>query len=494
MNKLLLTVFLVIIGVSINTFSRGEEEYAYMSETIAIKGYNGQYLCAENGGDDIVIMNRDKCGDWETFEITYLDDNYIALKTSNGQYITAEGGGGGEVSANRPIIGEWEQFRLLSLSNNKVAFETFDGHYLCADLQYSNLLVADRSVIGLWETFEIIKLGVDHNDIDYNIEIGNEINSDRFCRITATDNFLYAGTYARKNDRDGRAWILKSGDGLNFDKVDFVDNVESLHTMFTGPSGKNINVGTEHRSAVYSLWDDNYRLRREFIFSNRGGVKVIIGSGDGGEFGELMAESIFDGNPVIAGYVDGSWIENIYPTIPNKFIWKFVNFKGNLLAGCSYASQFNHKYSGSIYRLSEDRSKWDLVVDPPWGICKGLMVYDGVLYAMFGKALLWTEDLMYWKEVEMPGVHCFNLAKVSDDRFISIWYTPKRQRVMNGYEEGIWLVEFNPNTEKIKILKHWVTIDKNGPYWIGGGVVNFKGHIAGFFTINGVSRGMKITW
>ena len=46
MNKLLLTVFLVIIGVSINTFSRGEEEYAYMSETIAIKGYNGQYLCA----------------------------------------------------------------------------------------------------------------------------------------------------------------------------------------------------------------------------------------------------------------------------------------------------------------------------------------------------------------------------------------------------------------------------------------------------------------
>lgn len=483
LNFLLVLSILIMVGVGI--------VYSEQHLVISLKAYNGKYVAAEGGGNDILIADRDEIGEWETFKINYISGDFVTLQVYNGNYVTAEPWG--YVSADRTEVGEWEIFKVIRLANGKVGFRASSGYYLCADGHFGGLIVADRTILDTWEMFGMSPINNGDGNISYNIQEGSISNSDQFCRVAATDNFLYSGTYARKNNKNGRAWVLRSSDGLVYHKVDFIDNVESLHNVFAGPGKRNVNISTEHSPAIYSIWDDDFTLYRQLRFTNPHGV--IIGGEDVDEYGELVAKGVFNNNPVIAGYKDGMWKENIYPTIPRKFIWTFVKFKGKLLAGTSYNPDFSHRNSGSIYKLSDDGSSWDLVIDPSHGFTKKLIVYNGILYALFGKAIMWTEDLITWKEIETPGVASFNLAKVSEGKFLGIWYTSWRQQRVNGYKEGVWLGEFNSdNGGSIKVLKYWPTHGKNIPYWTGGGVVNFKGYIAGFYTLEGRSKGIKITW
>jgi len=82
-------------------------------EWIALRSFNGCYVCAEGGGGGLVIANReyDTPGPWETFTVFIVDDaaGIVALQTHNGQYLTAEPDG--TVTATRPNTeapGPWE--------------------------------------------------------------------------------------------------------------------------------------------------------------------------------------------------------------------------------------------------------------------------------------------------------------------------------------------------------------------------------------------------
>ena len=81
---------------------------------IAIKTINGKYLCAEDGGGDVVNATRDKIGDWETFQVVDLGRGKFALKSNNGDYIRVSKDGN-SVYADSNEIGRRETFQLVIL-------------------------------------------------------------------------------------------------------------------------------------------------------------------------------------------------------------------------------------------------------------------------------------------------------------------------------------------------------------------------------------------
>ena len=124
---------------------------------IALRAFNGQYVCAENGGGSVVVANRNAIGPWETFRLIDRGNGNIALRASNGQYVCAENGGGSIVVANRNAIGPWETFRLIDRGNGNVAFRASNGQYVCAEGGGGREVVANRNAIGAWETFRLIR-------------------------------------------------------------------------------------------------------------------------------------------------------------------------------------------------------------------------------------------------------------------------------------------------------------------------------------------------
>ncbi len=123
---------------------------------IALRAASGQYVCAEEGGDDVgrVTATRDRRGPWETFRVHWLSGSTIALETDRGRFLCAELGGGRELVANRTAIGPWERFTLVQIGG-RIALKTYNGHYVCAEAGGGRELVADRTAIGPWELFTV---------------------------------------------------------------------------------------------------------------------------------------------------------------------------------------------------------------------------------------------------------------------------------------------------------------------------------------------------
>lgn len=82
---------------------------------VALRAWDGKYVCAEGGGGRELVANRDVIGSWETFGLIDLGGGGFALQAKNGKYVCAEGGGGRELVANRDQIGPWETFRMEDL-------------------------------------------------------------------------------------------------------------------------------------------------------------------------------------------------------------------------------------------------------------------------------------------------------------------------------------------------------------------------------------------
>ena len=125
---------------------------------IAIRAANGQYLCAEGGGGQQVVANRNAISGWETFKLIDRGNSNVALQAANGQYLCAEGSGGGAVVANRNSIGAWETFKLIDRGNGNYALQAANGQYLCAEGSGGGAVVANRNSIGAWETFRLMDL------------------------------------------------------------------------------------------------------------------------------------------------------------------------------------------------------------------------------------------------------------------------------------------------------------------------------------------------
>ncbi len=375
--------------------------------------------------------------------------------------------------------------------------KTAHGKYLSAQ---PNGTFEVRDSAGEWEVFDFEDPSINPSQppiipppSGYNISVGNPLNSKPFCRGAATANNAYFGEFADKRTdggsiyakHDRRAHLWRT-DGNSWGLVTHIPDVESIHAMHPNPARDGINFATEHNAKVYSM-SDNGELMQQYDFGSSRGVS--IGAGNCGKYGELVACSHFKGHTKIAGYRDGAW--NHFNTIHDKFVWALTEYKGFLLAGCSYNNDFYHKHAGSIFQLEPTRK---LVIDPPYGFVKGFHKKNNALYAMFGRHLAWTEDLIGWPSVEMPGNSCWSMVDTGPETMIGIWYTSARGSAATGKPQGIWLVEFNVSTQKVKILKYWDAPGMNAPYYTGGGLVGLHGFAVGFFTIQGRSRSLKVTW
>ena len=100
---------------------------------VALRAFNGQYVCAENAGGAPLSANRSAIGPWETFEMSMRENNKVSLRACNGLFVCAEGGGDGEVVANRQKVGGWESFELIDKGDNKIALRAFNGKFLSAE-------------------------------------------------------------------------------------------------------------------------------------------------------------------------------------------------------------------------------------------------------------------------------------------------------------------------------------------------------------------------
>jgi len=138
------------------TLGYGDREGAWtlygvgLSDKVALQAYNGQYVCAEGGGGQALIANRNWIQQWETFGLVDMGNGKVALQAYNGQYVCAEGGGGQALLANRNWIKAWETFELVDMGNGKVALQAYNGQYICAE--GGQALVANRNWAQQWET------------------------------------------------------------------------------------------------------------------------------------------------------------------------------------------------------------------------------------------------------------------------------------------------------------------------------------------------------
>jgi len=130
---------------------------------VALRASNGQYVCAEGGGGQAVVANRDAIGEAESLNLIYLDTNRVALQVNNGMYLCAEGGGGQALVANRTAIGAWETFALMDRGGGQVALQAYNGEYVCAEGGGGQVLIANRGAVGPWETFALSSAGADGN-------------------------------------------------------------------------------------------------------------------------------------------------------------------------------------------------------------------------------------------------------------------------------------------------------------------------------------------
>ncbi|MCY1083344.1 S8 family serine peptidase [Archangium lansingense] len=134
---------------------------------ISLRSVNGNYVVAENGGNNVVNANRWALGPWEMFYLIDLNGgaiahgDQIALESIYGFFVVAENGGNGVVNANRTVIGPWETFTLLDLNGgflvngDPIALRSSSGYYVVAENGGGSVVNANRTAIGPWERFTL---------------------------------------------------------------------------------------------------------------------------------------------------------------------------------------------------------------------------------------------------------------------------------------------------------------------------------------------------
>ncbi|WP_312815285.1 stalk domain-containing protein [Sedimentibacter sp.] len=133
--------------------------YAYGSsavEKFSFKTLEGYYLCAEDGGGNILTADRTEVGPWEKFEIVNISKGYVAVKSDEGYYLSASDDEE-SLHVEATEVGKRQKFKLVELDNKKVALKTYYDKYVCAENGGGGKVVADRTKIGEWESFELIK-------------------------------------------------------------------------------------------------------------------------------------------------------------------------------------------------------------------------------------------------------------------------------------------------------------------------------------------------
>lgn len=123
---------------------------------------NGKVVCAENGGSDTIVANRDSCGGaWESIQIVTNDDGTVSFRSAaNGKYVCAVVDEKNQLVPRSGSIGTWEKFIIEKIADNEYAFYSLaNGKYVQANLNDGGKLYANsETVAGSWEAFKVTKI------------------------------------------------------------------------------------------------------------------------------------------------------------------------------------------------------------------------------------------------------------------------------------------------------------------------------------------------
>jgi len=121
-----------------------------------IASSNGNYISANNYGDDPLIANRNSADTWEKFnEISNFDGTISFRSGANGKYVCADLNQSAKLIARSTSIDTWEKFKKVKQSNGTIALLAMaNKKYVCSELDKEGVLYADRdSVEGAWGVF-----------------------------------------------------------------------------------------------------------------------------------------------------------------------------------------------------------------------------------------------------------------------------------------------------------------------------------------------------
>jgi hypothetical protein len=117
-------------------------------------GPNGKYACADGGKNNIIIVDRDYGGIWETFSLVKLCNDQVGIYSYANKFFSAELSGNTSIAAVRNKIEAWETFTMINLPDGTTAFKAFNGKYLSMDENTKQLFARGNS-IGVNEKFKM---------------------------------------------------------------------------------------------------------------------------------------------------------------------------------------------------------------------------------------------------------------------------------------------------------------------------------------------------
>ena len=135
---------------------------------VALKGFNGKWVAADDGGGKRLVADRPHVSSHETFRILcHAEDcSEVSLQVFKGQWVAAEQGGNSQVIANRLKIGAWERFKLKDHGHRQYSFQTDRRDFLKVDTgQHMKIVQGAFSVEALF-TLKTLHSGFYHRPSD----------------------------------------------------------------------------------------------------------------------------------------------------------------------------------------------------------------------------------------------------------------------------------------------------------------------------------------
>lgn len=119
---------------------------------------NGNYVCADNYGNDPLTASRTSISDWEQFQVINNSDGTISLLSkANAKYVCADINQSSKLIARSDSISDWEKFIQIPQSDGTFALRAkANNKIVCADGNEGVVLYANRDTIGSWETFKLV--------------------------------------------------------------------------------------------------------------------------------------------------------------------------------------------------------------------------------------------------------------------------------------------------------------------------------------------------
>jgi hypothetical protein len=278
-----------------------------------LRAYNGQYVCAEQGGGTHLVANRASPTEWETFGL--LDPPHgspirsgdkVSIQVHNGMYVIARDGGGGAVNANATIASTWETFTILRAdgsegeisSGQPVAFKTYDDrHFLMAVNGGGGEVnaVSSQPTPREWETFTI-DLG---GPLPIKVETGR-IRLDEGEWMEASAKFSNNGRLERRVHIWTRNEIggFTGGCAIYFYDRDY-NNIANSRLITYGVDGTGVPFKTSDRTV-----NDIDEIGQD-IFNRCAGMQILLGKNPRSRLKEDIDEGVYVARAVIE--LIGEW-------------------------------------------------------------------------------------------------------------------------------------------------------------------------------------------